>query len=107
MTSIRKPIIASLIVLASTTIALASPQAAAADQAAQATSLALVHARGCAAGDNLDERADSFISRCRNGSIRREFPARLINSTLGEIRGGVSAEYKWAWHLLNDKYFVE
>ena len=62
-------------------------------------------ARNCVAKDNLDEKADSFISRCRKASIRQEFPTELLNTTLGNIRRGKSKKYKRAWKLLNDGRF--
>jgi hypothetical protein len=62
-------------------------------------------ARTCEAHDNLDEIADSFISRCCKASIRREFPGELLNETLGNIKAGKTAAHKKAWKLLNDNRF--
>ena len=62
-------------------------------------------AGNCVANDNLGETADSFISRCRLASIRREFPAELLGETLGTIKRGKSAKHRKAWKLLNDGRF--
>jgi hypothetical protein len=62
-------------------------------------------AENCEANDNLTEIANSFISRCRKASIRREFPGELLNETLGAIKKGKSAQHKKAWKLLNDNRF--
>ncbi|HEX2087223.1 MAG TPA: hypothetical protein VHF89_16190 [Solirubrobacteraceae bacterium] len=59
----------------------------------------------CVANENLGERADPFISRCRKASIRREFPSELLQETLGAIKRGSSAAHKKAWKLLNDNRF--
>ncbi|MEU8568889.1 hypothetical protein AB0C51_11090 [Streptomyces pathocidini] len=65
-------------------------------------------ARTCRAGDNLDEVAAKFISRCKKGSIRREFPTDRLSRTLSEIfdgkRRGDRDDVK-AWKLLNDRRF--
>lgn len=60
-------------------------------------------AASCVASDNLDEKALSFIGRCRKGSIHREFPNELSAESLGAIKNGASATHKKAWKLLNDK----
>jgi len=57
--------------------------------------------------NNLGEIADHFISRCRKGSIRSEFPGEYYNSTLGAIRNDSSARGKKAWKLLNDTRFIK
>jgi Domain of unknown function (DUF4157) len=62
-------------------------------------------AGNCIANDNLDETADSFISRCRKASIRSEFPGELLSETLGNIKKGKTARHKKAWKLLNDNRF--
>jgi hypothetical protein len=59
----------------------------------------------CEANDNLGETADSFISRCRLASIRREFPSEFLNETLGTIKKGKTAKHRKAWKLLNDNRF--
>lgn len=59
----------------------------------------------CRYDDNLDESADSFISRCRKGSIRREFPSDYYGKTLREIKRDKSANGKKAYKLLNDGRF--
>lgn len=61
----------------------------------------------CQANANLSEIADNFISRCRQGSIRREFPAEHLSRTLSSIKGDSSASGKKAWKLLNDKRFLK
>jgi hypothetical protein len=53
----------------------------------------------CEANANLGEVADSFISRCRKASIRREFPGEMLDRTLGEIKKGKTAAHKKAWKL--------
>ncbi|QIS09041.1 hypothetical protein [Nocardia arthritidis] len=107
MKHIRKSIVATLIVFASGAIAFATPQVAAAVPAADTVGAVQLAEYGgnCTAGDNLGDKADSFISRCRKGSIRREFPGQLLQATLGEIKKGTSADYKKAWKLLNDNRF--
>lgn len=59
----------------------------------------------CEANDNLGEIANDFISRCRQGGIRREFPGELYSSTLGVIAAGNARPFKTAWKLLNDGRF--
>ncbi len=56
----------------------------------------------CNANDNLEESADSFVSRCRKGGIRREFPGELLEQTLGFIKKCSTAPCHKAWKLLND-----
>ncbi|MGH3568947.1 MAG: hypothetical protein ACRDRH_23560 [Pseudonocardia sp.] len=58
--------------------------------------------RDCIGRNNLDEVAAKFISRCKKGSINREFPDSHRPRTLGQIMGGRSADDKKAWKLLND-----
>ena len=59
----------------------------------------------CRYNDSLSETADSFISRCRQGRIRREFPTELNNVTLRAIRADKSDDGKKAYKLLNDGRF--
>ncbi|MGY2024709.1 MULTISPECIES: hypothetical protein [Nocardia] len=59
----------------------------------------------CVANENLGEVADKYISRCRKGSIRSEFPSELLQTSLGDIKNGNSAAHKRAWKLLNDGRF--
>ena len=59
----------------------------------------------CNYNDNLSESADSFISRCRKGGIRREFPSEYNNVTLRDIKGDKSDDGKKAYKLLNDRRF--
>lgn len=61
----------------------------------------------CRANDNLSEVANDFISRCRQGSIRREFPAQYLSRTLGDIKADSGASGKKAWKLLNDNRFLK
>lgn len=61
----------------------------------------------CIANNNLGDIADGFISRCRKGSIRQEFPGELLNETLATIKAGNAANYKKAWKLLNDGRFLK
>ncbi|MEV0239423.1 hypothetical protein AB0I06_05715 [Streptomyces sp. NPDC050674] len=68
----------------------------------------LAAARNCRAGDNHDEVAAKFISRCKKGSIRREFPTDRLSRTLGEIFAGKQSGDRddvKAWKLLNDRRF--
>ncbi|MGY1578110.1 hypothetical protein [Streptomyces sp. MN13] len=65
-------------------------------------------APSCRAGDNLDEVAAKFISRCKKGSIRREFPSDRLSRTLGQIYDGKlrgDRDDVKAWKLLNDRRF--
>lgn len=64
-------------------------------------------AADCVAKNNLSEKADPYISRCRKASIRKEFPSEHLNDTLGDIQKGKSASEKKAWKLLNDKRFAK
>lgn len=59
----------------------------------------------CEANDNLNEIANSFISRCRKASIRTVFPGELLSLTLGEIKIGKTSVYRRGWKLLNDNRF--
>lgn len=64
-------------------------------------------AQNCRANDNLSQIANDFISRCRQGSIRREYPSQHLYQSLSEIKSGTSASSKKAWKLLNDKRFLK
>ena len=64
-----------------------------------------VVSQNCNFSDNLSEMADSFISRCRKGSIRREFPGNYYTKTLGDIDRDTSKVGKKARKLLNDSRF--
>ncbi|MEV0711600.1 hypothetical protein [Nocardia aurea] len=106
MKYLRKSITAGLIVLASGAFALASAQTASAESVTvQASSVEFISAGNCSRDDNLGETAQSFISRCRKGSINREFPGQLLQTSLKDIKSGNSADYKKAWKLLNDNRF--
>lgn len=59
----------------------------------------------CNYNDNLEESADSFISRCRKGRIRREFPTEYSQVTLKEIKKAKTNDGKKAYKLLNDRRF--
>ncbi|MBA2662355.1 MAG: hypothetical protein H0U74_08665 [Bradymonadaceae bacterium] len=67
----------------------------------------LCTAQSCLANENLDEIADTFISRCRQAKIRQEFPSQLLTSRLGDIKKGKDADSKKAWKLLNDNRFAK
>lgn len=73
------------------------------DAAAQCRAVPM--AADCVARNNLSEVADKFISRCRKGSIRREFPSEYLNKTLNDIHRDSSSTAKKAWKLLNDNRF--
>ena len=60
---------------------------------------------GCVAKDNLRENAQSFIGRCRRGSINNEFPSEMYTKTVGAIKNGSTAAHRKAWKLLNDNRF--
>ena len=59
----------------------------------------------CRYNDNLSATADSFISRCRQGRIRREFPTEFNNVTLRAIKADKTDDGKKAYKLLNDGRF--
>lgn len=67
----------------------------------------VAQAADCIANNNLGDIADGFISRCRKGSIRQEFPGELLTETLATIKAGNSANYKKGWKLLNDGRFLK
>jgi hypothetical protein len=69
--------------------------------------LSNVYAADCVANNNLSETAQSYIGRCRKGSINSEFPGEMYSKTLGGIKSGSSAIHKKAWKLLNDKRFAK
>jgi len=96
-------------VLAFLPLGAAAPVAVAMAPAAPAASTAVntVAARDCNARNNLDEVAAKFISRCRKGSINREFPDSHRPRTLGQIMSGQTADDKKAWKLLNDGRFAK
>ncbi|MDL4774989.1 hypothetical protein [Actinomadura xylanilytica] len=49
--------------------------------------------------------ANDYISLCKKGSIRREFPSQYLAWYLGQIRSYKSASARKAWKLLNDSRF--
>jgi hypothetical protein len=57
----------------------------------------------CDFKNNASETADSFISRCREAGIRREFPGEYYSVTLGEIDRSTEARGKKARKLLTSK----
>lgn len=69
------------------------------------TAAVVIAADVCAANDNLGEIANNFISRCRKGSIRQEFPGQHYGDTLGYIKDCGERSCKTAWKLLNDNRF--
>jgi hypothetical protein len=93
-------------VLALVTLSTAAPAAMGMPSSAGTTLTAAV-SRDCNARNNLDEVAAKFISRCRKGSINREFPTSHRSRNLGEIMRGNTADDKKAWKLLNDGRFVK
>jgi hypothetical protein len=98
-----------VLVSAALTLALGGllvPEAVAAPAAA--VDIVAAAAPSCRAGDNLDEVAAKFISRCKKGSIRREFPSDRLSRTLGQIYDGKlrgDRDDVKAWKLLNDRRF--
>ena len=69
--------------------------------------LSNAYAADCVATNNLSETAQSYINRCRKGSINSEFPGEMYSKTLKEIKSGTSAVHKKAWKLLNDGRFAK
>jgi hypothetical protein len=65
----------------------------------------VINAESCQYQDNLNSTAESFISRCREGGINRQFPAQYYAVSLLEIKMDKSAEGKKAYKLLNDGRF--
>lgn len=63
----------------------------------------IASAADCKAGHNLGDIADSYISRCRKASVRREFPKEFLNKTLAQIKSTPGINARKAWKLLNDK----
>lgn len=61
--------------------------------------------QGCTANDNLNITCKVFISRCRKGSINREFPSEFLDDKMSVVKKGSSAKHKKAWKLLNDNRF--
>lgn len=61
--------------------------------------------QGCNASDNLNITCEVFISRCRKGSINREFPSEFLDEKISVVKNGSSAAHKKAWKLLNDNRF--
>lgn len=59
-------------------------------------------AADCRAKNNLNEIANSYISRCRNATVRREFPGQYLNKTLRQIKSDHSVDGRTAWKLLTD-----
>lgn len=96
--------LSAVTIFAAMLLAGASPAAGALESSTTAESHLMVN---CQAKSNLSETADRFISRCRKGSIRREFPAQYLSRTLGEIKGDSGADGKKAWKLLNDGRFLK
>ncbi len=62
-------------------------------------------AADCVAKNNFNEKAISFIARCRKGSIKSVFPGEMYSKTIAEIKKGKSKSHKTAWKLLNDNRF--
>lgn len=69
------------------------------------TTAVAIAADACVANENLGEIATNFISRCRKGSIRQEFPGQRYGDTLGYVKGCGERSCKTAWKLLNDNRF--
>lgn len=69
------------------------------------TTAVVIAADACVANENLGEIATNFISRCRMGSIRQEFPGQHYGDTLEYIKGCGERSCKTAWKLLNDNRF--
>lgn len=62
----------------------------------------------CNTKDNMSETARSFIARCCNGSINREFPDQWYDERLDAIKSAGDtgdASAKKAWKLLSDNRF--
>ena len=96
--------LSAAVIFAAILLASFNPAAGALERAAVAEYQLMAN---CRANDNLSDSANNFIGRCRQGSIRREFPAEHLSRTLGEIKGDSSASGKKAWKLLNDNRFLK
>ena len=62
----------------------------------------------CKTGDNLEIFCVVFISKCRKGKLKAEWPEQFNNYRVREIKDCSqygSAECKKAWKLLNDRRF--
>jgi hypothetical protein len=55
--------------------------------------------------DKFGSKADDWIQAQCKGSVREEFPSKMLDKTLEEIRKGSSRDAKKAWKLLNDNRF--
>lgn len=64
-------------------------------------------AADCVANNNLSENAQTYIGRCRKGTINSEFPGGMYSLTLNAIKSGSTADHKKAWKLLNDNRFAK
>ncbi len=64
-----------------------------------------IYYNSCRAADNLDEICDNFISRCRKGSIKSEFPSQFLKVKIKVVKKGKSKAHKKAWKLLSDNRF--
>lgn len=67
----------------------------------------VTEAENCNYEDNLDESAETFISRCRQGGIHREFSGEYYGKTLREISKDNSKAGKKARKLLKDRRFIK
>ncbi|AJT63375.1 hypothetical protein [Streptomyces chattanoogensis] len=107
MKTLRRAFVASVLTLALG--GLMAPAASAAPSgAADVRATPVSAALSCRAADNHGEIAAKFISRCKKGSIRREFPTDRLSRSLGQIYDGKlrgDRDDVKAWKLLNDRRF--
>ncbi|MFJ9418994.1 hypothetical protein ACIRPT_33270 [Streptomyces sp. NPDC101227] len=108
LTTLRRAFIAGVLTLALGGLVAPAASAVAPAGAADARSTTASAALSCRAADNHEEIAAKFISRCKKGSIRSEFPSDRLSRSLGQIyagkRSGDRDDVK-AWKLLNDRRF--
>jgi len=62
-------------------------------------------AANCNPNDNLDETAESFISRCIKGRVNDVFPDEHRGKTLRELKGGSTSSERKAWKLVSRKEY--
>ena len=69
---------------------------------------AAAYAAPCEYDDNLNDTARTFIGRCCEGGINREFPGEYYDVTLSQIKADSkagNASARKAYKLLNDSRF--
>ncbi|MEU9115099.1 hypothetical protein AB0D04_25755 [Streptomyces sp. NPDC048483] len=108
MKTLRRACIAGVLTLALGGLVTPAASAVAPPGGADVSATTVSAALSCRAADNHGEIAAKFISRCKKGSIRREFPTDRLSRSLGEIYAGKlkgDQDDVKAWKLLNDRRF--